>query len=96
MSSRTRSPDFDTAHIAESGTQDKVAQAKGGIAEALPANGLTVLNAPHFTAVAKRADARVITYGLDAPSASVSPRTLSRARAGASYAGGSPGEAVSS
>ncbi|MBD0421885.1 UDP-N-acetylmuramoyl-tripeptide--D-alanyl-D-alanine ligase [Streptomyces sp. TRM S81-3] len=55
-----------TAHVGEFGGQDNIARAKGEIVEALPEEGLAVLNAddPRVHAMAERTTARVITYGL--------------------------------
>jgi len=55
-----------TAHLGEFGTQAAVAQAKGELVEALPAQGLAVLNADDRLVAALRArtDARVVTFGL--------------------------------
>ncbi|GAA3372092.1 UDP-N-acetylmuramoyl-tripeptide--D-alanyl-D-alanine ligase [Streptomyces antimycoticus] len=57
-----------TAHVGEFGGRDNIAQAKGEIVEALPADGLAVLNAddPLVRAMAHRTHAPVVTYGLDA------------------------------
>lgn len=54
-----------TAHLGEFGGQDIIAQAKGELVEALPANGLAVLNADdHLVAkMAGRTAARVVTVG---------------------------------
>lgn len=53
------------AHLGEFGTQLDIAQAKGELVEALPADGLAVLNAddPLVLAMASRTDARVMTFG---------------------------------
>ncbi|MFD7320521.1 UDP-N-acetylmuramoyl-tripeptide--D-alanyl-D-alanine ligase [Streptomyces sp. NPDC059875] len=55
-----------TAHVGEFGGRDKIAEAKGELVEALPSNGLAVLNAddPLVLAMAERATARIATYGL--------------------------------
>ncbi|MFG1652095.1 UDP-N-acetylmuramoyl-tripeptide--D-alanyl-D-alanine ligase [Micromonospora sp. NPDC049275] len=59
-----------TSHIGEFGSQDNIAQAKGELVEALPAEGLAVLNAddPRVDAMAARTRARVVRYG-EAPDA---------------------------
>ncbi|GAA2188369.1 UDP-N-acetylmuramoyl-tripeptide--D-alanyl-D-alanine ligase [Micromonospora lupini] len=59
-----------TSHIGEFGSQDNIAQAKGELVEALPADGLAVLNAddPRVVAMAVRTRARVVRYG-EAPDA---------------------------
>ncbi len=53
------------AHTAEFGSIEAVAQAKGELIEALPANGLAVLNADdaRVLAMAGRTDSRVVTFG---------------------------------
>lgn len=54
-----------TAHLGEFGSRDAIAQAKGELVEALPADGVAVLNAddPRVAAMATRTRARVVTYG---------------------------------
>ncbi|MBQ1032292.1 UDP-N-acetylmuramoyl-tripeptide--D-alanyl-D-alanine ligase [Micromonospora parva] len=61
-----------TSHIGEFGSQDAIAQAKGELVEALPPDGLAVLNAddPRVDAMAGRTRARVVRYG-EAPDADV-------------------------
>ena len=56
------------AHLGEFGTRTAVAQAKGELIEALPDDGLAVLNADDdaVAAMASRTGARVITFGLGA------------------------------
>ena len=53
------------AHLGEFGTQDDIAQAKGELIEALPADGAAVLNAddPLVAAMAARTSAPVTTFG---------------------------------
>ncbi|KQW53330.1 hypothetical protein ASC77_03335 [Nocardioides sp. Root1257] len=53
-----------TAHIGEFGSREAIAQAKGEIVEALPADGTAVLNAadPLVAAMAPRTNARVLTF----------------------------------
>ena len=53
-----------TAHIGEFGGQQAIAEAKGELVEALPADGLAVLNAddPRVAAMAGHTAARVVTY----------------------------------
>ncbi len=60
------------AHIGEFGSQERIAQAKGEIVEALGDSGVAVLNAddPLVAAMASRTRARVCTYGVD-PAADV-------------------------
>jgi len=61
------------AHAGEFGGLDQVARAKGELAEALPADGVAILNAddPRVLAMAERTEARVVTFssasGSDAP-----------------------------
>ncbi|MGC4847863.1 UDP-N-acetylmuramoyl-tripeptide--D-alanyl-D-alanine ligase [Micromonospora sp. DT15] len=54
-----------TSHIGEFGSQDAIAVAKGELVEALPPDGLAVLNAddPLVDAMAGRTQARVVRYG---------------------------------
>ncbi|MFJ3905674.1 UDP-N-acetylmuramoyl-tripeptide--D-alanyl-D-alanine ligase [Streptomyces sp. NPDC090025] len=54
-----------TAHVGEFGGRDAIARAKGELVEALPADGLAVLNAddPLVAAMAPRTQARVLTFG---------------------------------
>jgi UDP-N-acetylmuramoyl-tripeptide--D-alanyl-D-alanine ligase len=65
-----------TAHIGEFGSREAIAQAKGEIVEALPADGTAVLNAedPLVAAMAGRTLARVSTFG--APPADVAVTDL--------------------
>ena len=53
------------AHAGEFGGLDQVARAKGELAEALPADGVAILNAddPRVLAMAARTRARVVTFG---------------------------------
>jgi UDP-N-acetylmuramoyl-tripeptide--D-alanyl-D-alanine ligase len=53
------------AHAGEFGSMEGVAKAKGELPEALPADGLAVLNAddPRVIAMAERTKARVMTFG---------------------------------
>src|SRR5207302_10153782 len=53
------------AHLGEFGTVDAIAQAKGELVEALPKDGLAVLNAddPRVRAMASRTAARVVLVG---------------------------------
>ncbi|MEV6692891.1 UDP-N-acetylmuramoyl-tripeptide--D-alanyl-D-alanine ligase [Micromonospora sp. NPDC051196] len=53
------------SHIGEFGSQENIALAKGELVEALPADGLAVLNAddPLVDAMATRTAARVVRYG---------------------------------
>ncbi|MFI7605129.1 UDP-N-acetylmuramoyl-tripeptide--D-alanyl-D-alanine ligase [Micromonospora sp. NPDC049366] len=61
-----------TSHIGEFGSRENIALAKGELVEALPADGLAVLNAddPLVSAMASRTSARVVSYG-EAPDAQV-------------------------
>jgi UDP-N-acetylmuramoyl-tripeptide--D-alanyl-D-alanine ligase len=54
------------AHIGEFGSQEKIAEAKGELVEALPADGVAVLNFddPLVAAMASRTRARVVGVGL--------------------------------
>ncbi len=54
------------AHTGEFGGIEQVARAKGELPEALPADGVAVLNAddPRVAAMAGRTSARVVTFGL--------------------------------
>ncbi len=58
------------AHIGEFGTQEDIARAKGEIVEALPDDGVAVLNAddPLVAAMAPRTQATKLTYGESAGS----------------------------
>jgi UDP-N-acetylmuramoyl-tripeptide--D-alanyl-D-alanine ligase len=55
------------AHAGEFGGLDQVARAKGELPEALPADGVAILNAddPRVLAMAGRTAARVVTFGLE-------------------------------
>ncbi|MGK5741889.1 UDP-N-acetylmuramoyl-tripeptide--D-alanyl-D-alanine ligase [Micromonospora sp. URMC 103] len=61
-----------TSHIGEFGSRENIALAKGELVEALPADGLAVLNADDalVDAMASRTVARVVRYG-EAPAADV-------------------------
>jgi UDP-N-acetylmuramoyl-tripeptide--D-alanyl-D-alanine ligase len=61
------------AHAGEFGGLDQVARAKGELVEALPAEGVAILNAddPRVLAMAGRTAARVVTFGM-APGAPLS------------------------
>ena len=54
-----------TAHLGEFGDRATIARAKGELVEALPADGVAVLNAddPFVRAMAERTRARVVTFG---------------------------------
>ncbi|PWN03577.1 UDP-N-acetylmuramoyl-tripeptide--D-alanyl-D-alanine ligase [Nocardioides silvaticus] len=54
-----------TAHVGEFGGREQIALAKGEIVEALPSDGVAVLNAddPLVSAMAPRTTARVLTFG---------------------------------
>jgi UDP-N-acetylmuramoyl-tripeptide--D-alanyl-D-alanine ligase len=54
-----------SAHLGEFGSVDAIARAKGELVEALPSNGVAVLNAddPRVAAMASRTSARVLTFG---------------------------------
>jgi UDP-N-acetylmuramoyl-tripeptide--D-alanyl-D-alanine ligase len=55
-----------TSHLDEFGSREAIAQAKGELVEALPEDGVAVLNAddPLVAAMADRTKARVMTFGL--------------------------------
>jgi len=57
------------AHLGEFGSRDAVAQAKGELVEALPADGVAILNADDVAVAAmrSRAKARVVTFGVETP-----------------------------
>ena len=61
-----------SAHLGEFGSVEAIAQAKGELVEALPPDGLAVLNAddPRVLAMAARTAARVVTFG-EQPAADV-------------------------
>lgn len=52
-------------HLEFFGSMENVIRAEGEVVAALPVNGLAILNAddPHVRAMARRTDARVLTYG---------------------------------
>jgi UDP-N-acetylmuramoyl-tripeptide--D-alanyl-D-alanine ligase len=54
-----------SAHLGEFGSVEGIARAKGELVEALPADGIAVLNAddPRVAAMAQRTVARVVTFG---------------------------------
>ncbi len=56
------------AHLGEFGSRDRIAQAKGELVEALPDDGVAVLNAddPLVMGMASRTRARVVTFGTSA------------------------------
>jgi UDP-N-acetylmuramoyl-tripeptide--D-alanyl-D-alanine ligase len=60
------------AHLGEFGSQDQIALAKGELVEALPADGVAILNAddPRVAAMASRTAARVVRVG-ESPEADV-------------------------
>ena len=72
------------AHAGEFGGLDQVARAKGELVEALPAQGVAILNAddPRVLAMAARTAARVVTFGMAprAPLSSHVPQPRSRRR----------------
>jgi UDP-N-acetylmuramoyl-tripeptide--D-alanyl-D-alanine ligase len=61
-----------SAHLGEFGSRAAIAQAKGELVAALPADGVAVLNAddPAVAAMAERTAARIVAFGTD-PSATV-------------------------
>ncbi|MFI6759673.1 UDP-N-acetylmuramoyl-tripeptide--D-alanyl-D-alanine ligase [Micromonospora sp. NPDC050417] len=56
-----------TSHLGEFGSVEAIVQAKGELIEALPDDGIAILNAndPRVMSMASRTRARVISYGLD-------------------------------
>lgn len=56
-----------SAHLSEFGSREAIAQGKGEIVEALPADGVAVLNAddPLVAAMRPRTRARVLTFGVE-------------------------------
>ena len=57
------------AHLGEFGSREAIAAAKGELVEALPPDGVAVLNAddPLVAAMAERTTARVLTFGAEQP-----------------------------
>ncbi len=57
-----------SAHLGEFGSVEAIARAKGELVEALPSDGVAVLNAddPRVAAMAARTDARVVMFGTGA------------------------------
>jgi UDP-N-acetylmuramoyl-tripeptide--D-alanyl-D-alanine ligase len=57
-----------SAHLGEFGSVEAIARAKGELVEALPADGVAVLNAddPRVAAMAARTSARLVTFGAHA------------------------------
>jgi UDP-N-acetylmuramoyl-tripeptide--D-alanyl-D-alanine ligase len=70
------------AHVGEFGSREKIAQAKGELVEALPAQGTAVLNAddPLVAGMASRTRARVVTFGLTAADVTAEDVTLDAGR----------------
>ena len=61
------------AHLGEFGSREAIAKAKGELVEALPSDGVAVLNAddPLVRSMASRTSARVVYFGTDAADADV-------------------------
>jgi UDP-N-acetylmuramoyl-tripeptide--D-alanyl-D-alanine ligase len=84
-----------TAHLGEFGSREAIAQAKGELVEALPPDGIAVLNADDalVAAMAARTAARVVTFGAsaaaDVRADDVSADELDRARFVLHHAGDS-------
>ncbi|MEJ3747715.1 UDP-N-acetylmuramoyl-tripeptide--D-alanyl-D-alanine ligase [Actinomycetes bacterium KLBMP 9797] len=74
------------AHIGEFGSVDAIAEAKGELVEALPADGLAVLNAddPRVAAMASRTPARVLLAG-ESPAAEIRARDVVLSAGRAAY-----------
>jgi UDP-N-acetylmuramoyl-tripeptide--D-alanyl-D-alanine ligase len=66
------------AHAEMFGTVEEVAAAKGELVEALPSSGTAVLNGDHplVAAMAKRTDARVVTFGIETPGVDVTASNI--------------------
>ncbi|MFB6891177.1 UDP-N-acetylmuramoyl-tripeptide--D-alanyl-D-alanine ligase [Kitasatospora sp. NPDC056327] len=66
-----------TAHVGEFGSQEAIAEAKGELVEALPADGVAILNADDrlVRAMAARTRARVVFFG-ESPDAGVRARDV--------------------
>lgn len=60
-----------TAHLGEFGSRETIAQAKGELVEALPPDGVAVLNAddPLVAGMAPRTSARVVRFSVEDPAA---------------------------
>jgi Alr-MurF fusion protein len=74
------------AHLSAFGDLDGVAREKGVLVEALPPDGLAILNAddPRVAAMAGRTAARVVTYAVDGP-ADYQAQEVSVGRAGTDF-----------
>ena len=68
-----------SAHVGEFGSREGIAKTKGELVEALPEDGLAVLNLddPLVAAMASRTKARVVTVGRARPRRSVRPTSAS-------------------
>ncbi len=66
------------AHTELFGAIEEVAAAKAELVEALPSHGVAVLNAdrPLVASMANHTDARVLTFGLDAPGVDVTAESI--------------------
>ena len=71
-------------HIELLGSLDAIAAAKGELLEALPADGIAILNAddPYFERLRVRTSARIVTYGLETQGADFHAEDVTRTDGG--------------
>ena len=83
-------------HLELLGSRDAIADAKGELLEALPGEGLAVLNAEdvYLTRLLAKTKARVVTYGMQAPTPD-GPRRLLPTQAGEGQGWGPAGQGPS-